>query len=1093
MSQASVCNDTVAQVVISETVVLSEKSEHMLRGQLRSQMGMGDYIFVPDRDNLAKRGMVAATSIHKLHSNNQAYIMIRVANPGREKTLYRGTQLGIVESFRQPDYSDTICTMDNKERVKSPHIIDGIITAHEEHLSTEEINTLTNLLKQFSGIFSTSSTDLGNAEGYSHRIDTGPCPPIAQSPRRIDMHVEEEVEKLVEGLKDKGIIEPCHSPWNSPIVVVRKKCGAIRMCIDYRRLNAISKRPIYPIPDSKQLFDCVGGATYFSTLDLSMGYYQIPLDNLDTNKTAFTTKSGQYQFTRMPFGLSGAPATFQRVMSDILREFNWKSCVIYLDDVLVFGNTLDEHNQRLAAVFNRFLQAGLKLSPSKCNFMRKEVKYLGHVMNSQGVATDPEKIEAIRSWPKPTSNSELHTFVGLCGYYRRFIKEFATIIRPLEDLLRKSSGKAGTFEWSSTQDISFSLLKTKLSEAPILSYPNKTDTFILDTDACHSSIGAVLSQMQNGVERVISYASNQLTKTERSYCTTRKELLAVIRYVRQFRHYLIGKQFILRTDHRALIWMLSWEKANTSQFCTWKAELAEFDFIIEHRPGQKHTNADALSRRPCGQCELDHVDPKPKRNVKTLEVDDVVNEVDTKVEPVEIIIKMMRNNGWQEKTLPRSCQNQETISIWKLRESLRIRGDKLYLVNEQEKYLEIPMLSERLDIIKKLHQDTAHSGSDKCIAILKQFYYWPKLDLDVKLHISRCISCATHKSCNTRYKNKGTLSSRCPFQTISIDITEMPRVSREGYRYILGVIDNFSRYPMLIPLKETSSTTIAKALIGKWFSIFGIPGCIHSDNGTNFRSKIILALCSILHIRKSFATPYYPQGDGIVERLFGTAKPMIRILSDEKCIDWPDTLPFVEMGLRTTNHSSIGFSPAEVIFGKAIDNIFLSRAGETAIKLYDSCGEYINQILEQAREIHSCIQAKQPEGASHEPEFQPGDLVMVKRTPNDKAAPGPYRGPYKVVARVGDFAYRLMDEEKGGVILRNRRLLKRFLGEVEREQDRHTSIATQRSTTTESTTSATGSPNDQLPPAIPTRQYSAEGVNRQRYPRRHRKCVNRYQ
>lgn len=1104
MSQASECSNIQAQVVVAETVTVGSKGEFMLRGKVRGGvLGRGDYIFLVDQENLGRRGIGAACSIHTLLGEESEFITIRIINPGAtEVKLYRGTKLGEVECLSSPTSDHRICTIDNDNEGCSSKVIEEVLRRHQTILNKEELHSLSLILKDYCNVFSVCSTDLGCAQEYKHEIDTGHCPAVAQGPRRLDMHIEEEVERLVEDLVRKDIIEPCHSPWNSPIVVIRKKCGAIRMCVDFRRLNAISRRPIYPIPDSKQLFDSLGGANYFSTLDLSMGYYQIPLKNGDIEKTAFTTRTGQYQFKRMPFGLSGAPATFQRVMSDILREFNWKACVIYLDDILVFGRTLQEHNERLVLILKRFSQAGLKLAPLKCHFMRKEVKYLGHLMNKDGVQTDPEKIETITSWPKPSNHKELHTFIGLCGYYRRFIHDYASVIKPLEILLQKSAGTKGIFEWTGMQEISFINLKRKLTEAPILAYPNKEDLFILDTDASENSIGAVLSQVQNGEEKVISYASNQLSKAERSYCTTRRELLAVYKYVKQFRHYLIGKQFKIRTDHRALVWMLGWDNPNTSQYASWKAELDEYDFQVEHRPGKTHINADSLSRRPCGQCELKHENPRRKRNVKTFEEHQDGKEcldIDHKMEDsVENVMQAMRDNKWQHERLPTQLQSSEANALWKLRRNLRIRGDKLFLLSTVNKYLEIPTTIERQKLIGSLHKDTGHGGVEKCMKLIKDLYYWPKMEIDVRLEVAKCLGCAIHKRSYERMTSCGSLASQYPFHMISIDITELSYISKDGYRYILGIVDNFSRYPMLVPVKETSATTIARALVTNWFSIFGVPEVILSDNGTSFKNRLVQALCDILDIKKAFSTPYYPQGDGMVERLFGTVKPIIKIISEEKGIDWPETIPLIEMAMRTSHHSSTGFTPSEAIFGKIVNNVFLSRTGRVPIKAYENCGKYLEDVLVQTKVIEKSIKAKQSNVPQHNPDFKVGELVLVKAV--DRNAPARYEGPYKVMRNLGSFAHLLLDEERGITIKRNRKFLKRFMGDtLPMTADRHTSLITNNASHQRQSLQPIPGNSSAEPRQ---RQSDCQGQAKQqlrrhgqgkRYPERQRKEVCRYQ
>lgn len=351
-------------VYVDETVVLEKCGEYLLRGRVaqKSVQACNDisYLYTSDRNRLSKRNILAAEALYNGSSLSSGYVMIRIINPLKQPNIiYKGTKLGKLEVLEVND----LYVIDNGCEKKNLEIIDDIIRVHSKSLSTVEIQSLSKLITKFQSIFSKSSTDVGLIKGYQHVIDTKTHRPVSMNPRRVPVHLESKVDELIEDLEKKHIIEKIESPWNSAVVVVPKKNGDIRLCIDYRQLNSLTERPIYHIPDTKELFDTLDGAEYFSTLDLSMGYHQIEMNDSDKFKTAFTTKKGQYCFRRMPFGLCGAPQSFQRVMSAILRHQNWKYCVIYLDDILVFGRNLKEHNERLYSVLQCLSKAGVKLSP----------------------------------------------------------------------------------------------------------------------------------------------------------------------------------------------------------------------------------------------------------------------------------------------------------------------------------------------------------------------------------------------------------------------------------------------------------------------------------------------------------------------------------------------------------------------------------------------------------------------------------------------------------------------------------------------------------------------------------------------------------
>jgi hypothetical protein len=331
---------------------------------------------------------------------------------------------------------------------------------------------------------------------------------------------------------------------------------------------------------------------------LISGYWQVPLDEDAQEKSAFCTRGGLWKWKVLPFGLTSAPATFQRLMENVFRGLHWKTLLLYLDDVIVIGNDFDSHYDRLKEVFDRLRAAGLKLKPTKCELLQPKVRYLGHVVSKDGVATDPLKIESVSKWPTPTNVAEVRSFLGTVGYYRQYIEGFATIGKPLTQLTHKGV----QFEWNDLTNQAFVELRQKLIEAPILGYPNPKLQYILDTDASAAGVGAVLSQVQDGAERVIAYYSKTLSPAERNYCVTRRELLAVILAVKHFRPYLYGQRFKLRTDHAALIWLCK-RAEPSNQVARWLEILAEFRFDIEHRAGVKHGNADGLSRRTCFDCK----------------------------------------------------------------------------------------------------------------------------------------------------------------------------------------------------------------------------------------------------------------------------------------------------------------------------------------------------------------------------------------------------------------------------------------------------------------------------------------------------------
>ena len=466
-----------------------------------------------------------------------------------------------------------------------------------EELEDEDKMLVGTLLDTYQDVFSMGDHDLGRTNLVKHKIDTGTARPIRQPFRRLPLGQREEVERQVQGLLEKGAIQPSDSPWSSPVVLVAKKDGSKRLCIDYRKLNAVSQKDAFPLPRIDDTLDSLAGARWFCTLDMASGYWQVEMDPDARQKSAFSTNSGLYSWNVMPFGLCNAPATFERLMERVLSGLHWETLLVYLDDVIVYGRTVSETIARLETVFQRFRSAGLKLKPSKCRLFRSQVEYLGHVVSASGIHTDPAKVEAVQSWPTPRCQTDVRSFIGLASYYRRFIRNFTDIARPLLKLTEKKA----VFEWNSECYEAFQRLKTALTSAPILAYPQEHGQFILDTDASAFAIGAVLSQEQDGEERVVAYASKSLLKAERNYCVTRRELLAVVVFLKKFKHYLWGRRIKVRTDHGSLRWLCNF-KHPEGQLARWLEVLGSYDIEIIHRPGKSHLNADGLSRRPCSQC-----------------------------------------------------------------------------------------------------------------------------------------------------------------------------------------------------------------------------------------------------------------------------------------------------------------------------------------------------------------------------------------------------------------------------------------------------------------------------------------------------------
>ncbi len=466
----------------------------------------------------------------------------------------------------------------------------------DSDLDQEQKRQLLIMLGQNRDVFATSLQELGSTDLHYHRIDTGDAPPVKQRPYRVSPDKNAEIERQVQEMSDAKLIEPSMSEWQSPVVLVKKKNGTYRFAIDYRKLNLVTKPISFPLPRIEDVFDSVGKAKarLFSVLDMASGYWQIPLDPETAHKTTFVTHGGVYSFKKLPFGLMNAPSCFSMVMSEVLRGLTLKYALVYVDDILVYSPNFQHHLDQLQEVFNRLRSAGLKLKPQKCKFAAKKVNYLGHDISSSGVEMETAKLQAVESFPVPKSQKQVRSFIGLCNYYRRFVRDFAKIAKPLNNLTKKDT----TFKWTEECQEAFITLKKALTSEPIiLKYPDWDRPFTLYCDASDYALGYILGQVdEQGRERVIAYAGRSLSEVEQKWHITEKECLAIIQGIKHFKVYLADKEFTILTDHKALEYL---KKATDSsgKLHRWAIALQQYKYVIKHRSGSTHSNADALSRR----------------------------------------------------------------------------------------------------------------------------------------------------------------------------------------------------------------------------------------------------------------------------------------------------------------------------------------------------------------------------------------------------------------------------------------------------------------------------------------------------------------
>ena len=780
-----------------------------------------------------------------------------------------------------------------------------------EDLTSKQRKIVQELLWNERKVFSESDYDIGLFKNVKHTIDTGTERPYKETLRRHSPKTREDIKKLVDEMLSNGIIQPSFSPWSSAPVLVQKKSGGKRFAIDYRGVNEKTVKDSYPLPHIADALDCFSGSHYFTCLDLTAGYWQIELDDESKKKTAFTVPQGLYEFVRMPFGLTNAPATFQRAITCCLQGLNWQIALCFLDDIVVFAKDFESHLERLSIVLKRLHEHNLKLKPKKCDFFKTEVTYLGHVVSSQGISTDPSKIEAIQNWEVPKTVTQLRSFLGMAQYYRRFVKDFSLLASPLHDQVKKD---AKSISWGEEQQEAFQIIKSRLASAPIMAHPDFNKDFIVDTDASGVGIGCVLSQIQDGKERVIAYNSHKFNKAERKWCTTDREFCALHTAVRLFRSYIHGRRFILRTDHQALIGLLNKPKDLAGKQARWWAYLSNFDYTIKYRQGEKHANADGLSRQP--QFEVEEDDESPAR----------LNSLsDTPAEPVDIrelqqgdpmcLLISAYVSGKQTVVQPKDMGDLDD-ALWR-----HYLGHKhLYRVKHGILHMDELVVVPRTalsSLLFVLHDSplAGHLGRGRTWRVVKERFWWPNSFTDVRDYVRSCTTCQARKG-NVNKKWAPLNPSQTmdyPFQRVAMDIFQLPKC--HGYEYVLVVVDYFSKWAEAFPLRNKCAKTVASVLFNEIFMRYATPEFLHSDRGAEFVAEVLHDLTRLASVFQTHTPAYSPRSDGQAERQIKTIKDMLSKFYAEHGSWFPYLQPAM-CAIRSTGHETISFSPYEVMFGR---------------------------------------------------------------------------------------------------------------------------------------------------------------------------------
>lgn len=869
----------------------------------------------------------------------------------------------------EPDFSNINVDIDLDERTKK---------------------RLYEILHKNRNCFALSMAELGETSAAEMHIRLKDDTPVTYRPYRLSFSERIKVKEILEDLLQNGIIRESESEYASPIIIVPKKNGELRLCVDYRALNKKTLKDKYPMPLIEDQIDSLSCQVYFSTLDLTSGYHQIPIAEQSKHLTAFITPDGHFEYNRMPFGLCNAPAVFQRMIHKVLNPKKIPGVLTYMDDIIIASQTIEEGMERLERVFDALKEANLTLNLKKCNFFRKKIEFLGYEISSEGIKPGQKKIEAVASFKKPQNAHEIRQFIGLASFFRRFVEGFASIARPLT-MLTKSNTK---FVWNIEQEQAFSKIKSILVSRPVLVIYNPLFLTELHTDASQIGIGGILLQRPNKETplRPVAYFSRQTTTEEQHFHSFELETLAVVMSLNRFRVYLLGIEFKIMTDCHAV--RQTWAKRDlVPRIARWWLQAQEFNFDIEYRPGAQMLHADALSRNPL----VNNQDSSQKDNSLNIFKICINNKIiDNNLESIQFIDPNLYNIKC---ILDNNCPEAKDI-----KNKYVLKNGKVYRKIDNELRWAVPH-NARWKICHTAHDESGHFSLEKTLDKLKRTYWFPRMNQFVKKYVKACIPCAYAKQ--TSGRKEGFLhpipKTPIPFYCIHIDHLGPFTKSKNGNTYILGIIDGYTKFIILKAVRNTKSRTTIN-LLRDVFGLFGAPKLLISDRGTSFTSAEFEEFArtqEIKHIKNAVATP---RANGQIERYNRSILASLTALTNGDEKNWDAHLNTVQWSLNNTLNKGIGKTPSEVIFGKQTispnESHIHDLMPDPKISNADQISEIRKAVTQHIQEKQNDMTKRFNKTRCSAKTYKENDLVLVQKQVNNpgdsnKLLPR-YSGPYRV-------------------------------------------------------------------------------------------------